>query len=95
MSKSELRNSLCYYIGKSSGYGTLLEQGKISKSELVEKSLVLVDEIIDSFLLEIEPIIKSKKLPVPNPYGTTVRVTKYNQIMDDLIEEITKKLENK
>lgn len=35
--------------------------------------------------------VKKKKLPIPNPYGTSVSLTMFNSIIDDILSIINNK----
>lgn len=40
---------------------------------------------------EIDQVVVNKKLPIPNPYGTTVKVARYNQVMEEIRGEIRRR----
>ena len=43
------------------------------------------NKALDRYRDIVVEIVESKKLPVPNKYGTTVKVKRYNEVMDEIL----------
>ena len=44
-----------------------------------------ISKALDRYRDSVVEIVESKKLPVPNKYGTTVKVKRYNEVMDEIL----------
>ena len=66
-------------------YSELSETEKQSDRDQVERYLPLLSKALDRYRDIVVEIVESKKLPVPNKYGTTVKVKRYNEVMDEIL----------
>lgn len=50
-----------------------------------------LQKVEDSVREEISIEVEKKKLPIPNPYGTTVNLNRFNAVIDEVLGIINKK----
>jgi len=50
-----------------------------------KKAKTMFSKALDRYRDIVVEIVESKKLPVPNKYGTTVKVKRYNEVMDEIL----------
>ncbi len=59
-----------------------------------EKVKAFISKVRQEAVLEerrrLSSIVEKKKLPIPNPYGYVVKVNKYNEVIDSIIDLINK-----
>lgn len=76
-------HDLVYALGQRGG----LKDDDVKKASKDIKQFIRQTHL--DLLGEVGQVVKSKKLPVPNPYGTTVKVTRYNQVMDEILSKLS------